>query len=121
MNVNPTPELWNLTDWKVFYSKYSPFSATVDIPRVNIESNQAVQQQQMQTQQQIDQSRNFSLTLFVLFFASMDIAVTLYDHGDDDKDRTYRKNKSNQHKLTSQDTWRNNQSKKSARATSLCT
>lgn len=77
INVNPTEEIWNRVNWDHFFSKYSPFTASVAIPSVSITSGEVFQQQ---TQQQNYENQNTSLTFFVLFFASVDIAVVLYDH-----------------------------------------
>ena len=105
----PTQDVWNEVNWTTFPTD---FNVNVTIPNIYIQSSTSVQQQslaqqelsqqqattavlnQMQTQQRINDYENSSLTFFVLFFASIDIAVVIFDHSkDDDKKAEYEKKK----------------------------
>lgn len=75
--------------WQNFTSMFpdNQYTLVVPLPSIIIESGSIVQQQ-------VSYSLNLSLTYFVLFFASVDIAVALYDHSEDkDKKAEYDKEK----------------------------
>jgi hypothetical protein len=74
---SPSPFVWNMINWSTFSSEYA---TTLQFPSITIESGQTIQQQ-------ASENRNLSLAYFVLFFASTDIAIALYDHSED-KDKT---------------------------------
>jgi hypothetical protein len=65
----PTPEYWNATkpDFQTTMQFHDQIETITIGPRGI-------------AQQQLYEDQNLSLTLFILFFASVDIAVTLYDH-----------------------------------------
>jgi hypothetical protein len=84
--IEPTSFTQDYVDWKNWDSYYS---AVVQFPDLQIESGQNLKQQQ-------NNDATFSLTYIVLFFASVDIAVVLYDHSEDkdkEKQAEYRKRK----------------------------
>lgn len=96
LETNPTAEVIN---------------ATVTIPNISIESAQTIQQQTWQQQmlaqsklqglenekssdqQQITSDWDFSLTMFILFFASFDIAIAVLDYSKDDDRKAEYKNR----------------------------
>jgi hypothetical protein len=53
---------------------YPPFTTSVTIPKVYIKSSELAQ---LQNQQQTIEANNLSLTLLLLFFASLDVALAL--------------------------------------------
>lgn len=75
------------------------------IPNILIESSQSVQAQQIQqleqqqkeiwqAQQEVSNDMNLGLTFFVLFFASIDIVVVIFDHSEDENRKAqYEKSK----------------------------
>ncbi|HUW49290.1 MAG TPA: hypothetical protein VMW36_11155, partial [Patescibacteria group bacterium] len=77
--LRPTLEAWNMIDWLRYTTKYGPFTSDLSLPSPYIESGRTAEQQ---TQQQIYENYNLSLTFFVLFFASIDIAIVFYDHSE---------------------------------------
>lgn len=96
INVFPTEYSWDLINWTTFSSQYNPFTTSVTIPNVYIESSQEAKVIQQQTEQQRYEKMNLSLTFIVLLLASVEIAIALYYHSqpDDDTpdyDRAYKK------------------------------
>ncbi len=76
----PTEELYADINWDTWNTDYV---ATLQYPDLEITSGQLIQQQSYA-------DLTLSLTYFVLFFASVDIAVVLYDHSEDkDEDKQY--------------------------------
>lgn len=66
------------------------FSKDITFESIVIKSNES-------TQQKITENMNLSLTYIVLFFATLEIAITLYDHSEDkDKKNYYEKKKAKQ-------------------------
>jgi hypothetical protein len=82
--IFPTTKLWEQVNWSTFNPE---FVTTLEFQSITISSEQT-------TQQQTTENLNLSLAYFVLFFASTDIAVTLYDHSEDkDKNAQYSEEK----------------------------
>lgn len=65
----PTPEYWNVT--RPNFETTMHFHDQIETITIAAHGNAG---------QQWYEDQNLSLTLFILFFASVDIAVTLYDH-----------------------------------------
>jgi hypothetical protein len=89
--VQPNQNILSSVNMTGFKSEYD---MTFTIPDIYIISGQTSQQMNTQQQQEIQQQNNenniLSLTFFVLFFASLDIAVVFYDHSKDkDKEAEY--------------------------------
>jgi hypothetical protein len=57
------------------------YTFAMDLPRITIGTG-------LEAQQETYENRNLSLTFVVMFFASLDIAVVLYDHSEKKKEST---------------------------------
>jgi hypothetical protein len=79
VHMCPSKFTWWSVNWSTFNS--AP-TETLQFQSIIIESGQTIQQQ-------ASENRNLSLAYFVLFFASTDIAIALYDHSED-KDKAFR-------------------------------
>jgi hypothetical protein len=79
LRLAPPPELANNTQIvQEFLSNYpnGDYSRDLVLGYTDIQSQASVQQQ-------INNNLSLSLTYFVLFFASIDIAIAFYDHSED--------------------------------------
>ena len=86
LSLLPTNGTWEVTDWTSWTGQ---FTATLQFPDIEIAFGQVVQQQR-------NEDTTLSLTFVVLFIASLDIGVVLYDHSEDkdpDKQYEYRQRK----------------------------
>lgn len=82
--IFPDTNLWEQVNWSTFNPE---FVTTLEFQSITINSEQT-------TQQQTIENLNLSLAYFVLFFASSNIAVALYDHSEDkDKNAQYSEEK----------------------------
>ncbi len=99
-----------------YMRRWQPFTQSITIPTVNIESAKVAKLEEEQRQQAINQKiaekTTGSLTYIVLFFASFDIAVVLYDHSDKENKKPHNKNHSKNHNTTSHWKMKNRTSQK---------
>ena len=83
VEYSQTAERYNPEGLKNFEIEFSTLS--LDVPSIEIKSGELVK---LQARQQALEDLNLSLTYFVLFFASLDFAILIFDHSiDDDKKR----------------------------------
>jgi hypothetical protein len=92
----------NVTNGKeyAYMQQWQPFKETITIPPINIESSKVAEleneQQEQARNQKTSEKTSESLTYVVLFFASLDIAVVLYDHSDEKENKpTYKNGRKN--------------------------